>query len=84
MQPLCLKDITQHVLQRTACGTGGAPGTHDWGAVQPEGKPREDDADHIRKIQVSSVLHDHSGGALDVRLRSHDWHCARLRRRSYT
>merc|ERR1711918_51171 len=50
-----------HVLQRAARRPRGAPGPAHRGAAQPEGQPREDDADHVRDVQRARHVRRHSG-----------------------
>ena len=45
------EDLAPHLLQRAPRRARGAPGPADRGAAQPQGQPREDDADHVRDLQ---------------------------------
>ena len=59
-KPTTGEDLAPHLLQRAPRRARGAPGPADRGAAQPQGQPREDDADHVRDLQragdVSVIL----------------------------
>merc|ERR1712154_159473 len=60
------EDLAAHTDERAEGGERGALCDADGGAAEPEGEPRENDANNVRDVQCAGDVRGDPGGAVAV------------------